>query len=173
MLRILLILLPMLLGVWAVRAFLNLPATQKRLWLKRAGWLVAGAILVYLLVSGKLNSVFTLLGVVLAFLARQFPAVLRHAPDLSRLWRILANLLSESHRAGQGGSGPSSNRPPAGAKGMSNNEALAILGLQPGASRDEIIRAHRKLIAKLHPDKGGSDYLAAQINLARKVLLGA
>jgi DnaJ-class molecular chaperone len=48
---------------------------------------------------------------------------------------------------------------------------LQVLGLKAGASKAEIIAAHRKLISKVHPDKGGSDFLAAQINLAKQILL--
>jgi hypothetical protein len=56
--------------------------------------------------------------------------------------------------------------------GMSREDAYAVLGLAPGASETAIREAHRRLMAKVHPDRGGSDYLAAQINRARDVLLG-
>ncbi|MEM7377422.1 MAG: molecular chaperone DnaJ, partial [Pseudomonadota bacterium] len=53
---------------------------------------------------------------------------------------------------------------------MTREEALAILGLGDGATADEVVQAHRRLIAKMHPDKGGSDYLASRINLAKDTL---
>ena len=54
---------------------------------------------------------------------------------------------------------------------MSRAEALDILGLSGTPSNEEIIEAHRKLMQKVHPDQGGNDYLAAQLNQARQVLL--
>tara|TARA_B100000029_G_scaffold502234_1_gene577166 strand:+ start:476 stop:853 length:378 start_codon:yes stop_codon:yes gene_type:complete len=54
---------------------------------------------------------------------------------------------------------------------LSKEEALQILGLSAHPSREEIILAHRKIIQKLHPDRGGSNYLAQQVNEAKRILL--
>ena len=69
-------------------------------------------------------------------------------------------------RQGAGGAA----RPAAGA--MSRQEALSVLGLGANATKQEIIDAHRRLMAKNHPDKGGSTFIAQQLNEAKRVLLG-
>ncbi|WNO07714.1 molecular chaperone DnaJ [Teredinibacter sp. KSP-S5-2] len=50
-------------------------------------------------------------------------------------------------------------------------EAEQVLGLNKGYSRQDVIHSHRKLIQKLHPDRGGNDYLASRVNQAKDVLL--
>ncbi len=56
---------------------------------------------------------------------------------------------------------------------MNRQEALAILGLQESASKADILAAHRSLMQKLHPDRGGNDYLAGKLNQARDLLLAS
>ncbi len=77
--------------------------------------------------------------------------------------------LRAAHRAFSAFGGAPGERP---SDAMTVEEAWRVLGLEPGASRDEIKKTHRRLIAGLHPDRGGSDYLAAKINQAKDLLLG-
>ena len=55
--------------------------------------------------------------------------------------------------------------------GMPLEEAYLILGLSPGVRRDDVFAAYRNLIKRLHPDHGGSSYLASRVNEAKDVLL--
>lgn len=102
--------------------------------------------------------------------ANQLVALMASTADFDSQ-RLLESYLDRNHpnwRAHQqdsaGATGGSSGA-------MSRSEALEILGLADGASKEEIVGAHRRLIQRLHPDRGGSTFLAAQINGAKKLLL--
>lgn len=95
---------------------------------------------------------------------------------------LLAAYLEEMHGAAQDapGAGAEDRAPDnrderrnkrATGKGMTLEEAYEILGLQSGADSTAVTEAHRRLMQKLHPDRGGSNYLAAKINQAKDLLL--
>jgi hypothetical protein len=73
-------------------------------------------------------------------------------------------------RGGTTGGTRSGREPPPARGAMNEAEALRILGLEPGATRDDVRAAYRRLIRRVHPDLGGSDELAAMINAAKERL---
>lgn len=109
----------------------------------------------------------------------------RRFPDWRQLGAASGSGASGSGAGGgwQGGGARSGGESAAGSTGespggspgtaMSHDDALRILGLAPGADAATIKAAHLRLIAIVHPDRGGSPFLAAQVNQARDVLLGS
>jgi DnaJ-domain-containing protein 1 len=75
-------------------------------------------------------------------------------------WREHAQADTAARQGGGAARGP-----------MSQEEAYQILGLEPGASPEEIVRADRTLMKRIHPDQGGTNYLAARVNEAKDTLL--
>ena len=85
--------------------------------------------------------------------------------------QLLASYLEQRFPDDAGHTERSSQGGTANAAGVTRAEALAVLGLGEGASEEDIVAAHRTLIQKLHPDRGGNDYLAAKINEAKDFLI--
>ena len=119
------------------------------------------AVLAVLAATGKLNVIVAALGALAAMIPKLL-SYLRYLPFLSQLFAK-----NKQHTQQQNGSQQARAQ-----KSMSREEALAILGLKEGATKDEILAAHKRMIQKVHPDRGGSDHLAAQINKAKDTLLG-
>lgn len=111
--------------------------------------------------TGRLHWLAAVGAALLPFLRRSL-GLLRFVPFLGRLYAHY-----RQQRSGQA----HARAPGAGSGAMTREEALAVLGLGSAPSRQQIIDAHRQLMVKLHPDKGGSTYLAQQLNEAKRVLL--
>ena len=160
----------------AVRLFLALVAVAGIMWylawyhkaspakrkqsLRTATLYGIGATLLLLVITGRIPWLFALFSAAVPWINRAMAA--------QQLW---SNFKHQSH---QWSNNDPNNRGQQGQRPidtMTKDEALEILGLGADATRDDIVSAHRKLMSKVHPDKGGSDFLAKTINHARKVLL--
>lgn len=149
-------------GVYRVVRWLRAaPPEQARKRYLQAGLLALAAVVLALAITGRIHW----LG---AVVAAMLPLLQRASGLLPLIWPWLRRRLQGDSAAHDSNAG---NAAPPSAATLDRAEALAILGLHEGASEDEVVQAHRRLMQKLHPDRGGSDYLAARINAAKEKLL--
>jgi hypothetical protein len=141
----------------AYKWFANISPEKRKKYLKHAAIAMGIILLLGLAVRGGAyqSAVVGAVGLTL----------LRVLPYLAQ--RFLASKLRDQAPPGENAPPP----PPRPGQ-MTRGEALEILGLSDGATRDQILERYKQLIKSNHPDRGGSDYLASQINRAKDTLVG-
>ncbi|WP_341937102.1 molecular chaperone DnaJ [Marinimicrobium sp. C2-29] len=159
MIRLLIALIVMI-GAWAGLAYIRrLPPEKQRKLLWRCALWGGGLLLVLMVATGRVHWIFAVIGALFP-LAK---TILALGFQLFPLWR--------QHKA-KTQQQPPPGSPPSGQ--MTAREAMDTLGLkgvESEVTREEVIAAHRRLMQKLHPDRGGNDYLAAKVNEAKELLL--
>jgi hypothetical protein len=133
---------------------------------KAATWKVVlglgAAVLLLLVLTGRVH-VLTAAVAGLIPLLRKLPMVLKLLPWVKKV--------AGQQQTGEGTGGGQRQQRAANNSDMTVAEACQVLGVNRECSREEVVAAHRRLIQKLHPDRGGNDYLAARVNEAKAVLL--
>lgn len=144
--------------IWAKRHLARLPEAQRKSML--SNWVLGGAalLMVILVLAGKAPWVMGVLAALLAVAGR--------IVQLASFLPMFKKLFGQSQQ-----NGSDNQRSTAAQTSMSKQHAAEILGVEVDASPEQVKLAHKRLIQKLHPDRGGSDALAKQINKAKDVLL--
>jgi len=141
----------------------NVPADKRK---NLIFWSTAGVIigtLVVLAATGRMHWLYALGGTVAAFTPRMISA-LKYLPLINRFRQQYTQ--NKTHQSGQQSAGR------ANPGKMTAAQARDILGVKADASREDIIMAHKRMMQKVHPDRGGTDFLASQLNQAKDTLLG-
>ncbi len=156
-------------GIVGLLFFIHWARKQPKQKQIQAVLILATIILIGLTLTGRLHWLFALIAGAVAAFQKLF-SLYRYAPFLEKIFNLYNNADKNT--------GNNRNNSSANWKGnvaddseMTTEKACSILGISKNATQEEIIEAHRRLIQKIHPDRGGNDYLASQINKAKEYLL--
>ncbi|WP_233998984.1 molecular chaperone DnaJ [Microbulbifer pacificus] len=157
----------------AIQKFKYTPPKQRRKLIVQWVLIALALAAVLLAITGRLHWVGAAIAVVLPIISQAWRMFGRHLPWIAPLIAKHAQARAEKKKAAEEKAGRSNEagEQPQRAPELTLEEARKILNVSATASREEIIGAHRKLIQKFHPDRGGNDYLAARINAAKVLLL--
>jgi len=141
--------------------------------LRKLLWTIGIALFVVFMLRIGFHWMAVAAGAVAALLARGL-SLLRYMPLFKKAYSTYQNRgqLGPDGSNEPFGDAAGANHPGARRSGMSAAEAREVLGVDQNADRDQIMKAYRELMRKIHPDQGGSTFLAKQINEAKQVLLG-
>ena len=149
--------------IWGKKRFAELPPEQRKSALTNWVLIGAAALIVGLVLAGRAP---WLMGVLAALMA-----VAGRVIQLASYMPMFKKLFGKEGPGQSGGQHSQSNTSQAPSVSMDKQQAAEILGVAKDADVEEIKLAHKRLMQKLHPDRGGSDALAKQINKAKDVLL--
>lgn len=155
----------------AIQKFKYSPPEQRRKLIIQWVLIALALAAVLLAITGRLHWVGAAVAVVLPVLNRLWRTFGRHLPWIAPLIAKHAQAKANRNKDGEQQSQKEGAAQNAHEPQLTLAEARKILCVSADASRDEIIGAHRKLIQKFHPDRGGNDYLASRINAAKALLL--
>ena len=143
-------------GIFTLKKVQSLPEAERNGFGKKAVLWAAIAVILGLVMAGRAHWLMGVLAALLA-LAGRVAQFAQYVPFIKKLF-------------GEPDSPPSQGA--ATQTAMSKQHAADILGVDVNASNEEVRMAHKKLMQKIHPDRGGSDALAKQINHAKSILMG-
>ncbi len=143
--------------LFAIKRWQSLPESERAAFARKAFIYGGAAMILGLVLAGKAHWLMGVLAALLALAGR--------VAQFAQYIPLFKKLLGDEEAPSQSGSVAATK------KGMSRQEAADILGVDINSDADDVRTAHKRLMQKIHPDRGGSDALAKQINLAKDVLL--
>ncbi len=161
MIKSLLVIIAIVAIIYFLKFFRRIPAKDKPKAAIKYGLYIAAIVVIGLVLTGKLHWVAAGIAGLLPIAQRLFFAGMRVMPFLQRMYASKKENEQQSQAS----------TPPAPDSNMTVDKAKEIFGIKTLESSEQITKRHRELMQKNHPDRGGSDYLAAQINEAKECLI--
>jgi len=161
MIKSLLVIIAIVALIYFLKYFRRIPAKDKPKAAIKYGLYIAAIVVIGLVITGKLHWVAAGIAGLLPIAQRLFYTGTRFMPFLKQIYTFK----KQNEQLSQASSSPAPD------SSMTVDKAKEIFGIKTLESSEQITKRHRELMQKNHPDRGGSDYLAAQINEAKECLI--